>query len=108
MPILVDKVRVLNFRSLNKCSITLTPMTLLIGANNSGKTSFLRALNLALGAGPKRVAREDFYFGEKNTEGEPKEIIIVVRHGPSDVEGDSVASLDDTWTDTPFGDLTSG
>ncbi|MFH1798074.1 MAG: AAA family ATPase [Candidatus Omnitrophota bacterium] len=37
-----------NFRSLKKCSITLEPVTLLIGTNDSGKTSFLRALNLVL------------------------------------------------------------
>ena len=49
MGILVDKVRVHNFRSLRDVEVSLAPMTLLVGMNNAGKTSFLKALHLALG-----------------------------------------------------------
>lgn len=42
MNITIQKVRIHNFRSIRKLEVDLTPLTLLVGANNSGKTSFLR------------------------------------------------------------------
>jgi len=65
MRILVEKVRVENFRSLKKIEVALSPLTLLVGANNSGKTSFLRALNLALGVEKRGVNRDDLFI-DKN------------------------------------------
>ena len=62
MGILIKEVRVSNFRSLHNISVTLEPVTLLVGANNSGKTSFLRALHLALGIGRRAVSKEDIYI----------------------------------------------
>lgn len=55
-------VRVQDFRSLHDVSVTFTKATtVLVGENNSGKTSLLEALAVALG---RRKARaEDFYDG---------------------------------------------
>ena len=51
MSIYIEKVRIRNFRSLRQVEITLSPnVTLLVGANNAGKTTFLRALGIALNA----------------------------------------------------------
>ncbi len=55
MGILIEKVRIKNFRSLKEVEVSLTPLTLLVGSNNSGKTSFLKVLNLALGIERKNV-----------------------------------------------------
>lgn len=52
-------VRVANFRSLENVELDLGAMTILVGANNSGKTSFLDALNLALGIGRRPYGQDD-------------------------------------------------
>jgi putative ATP-dependent endonuclease of OLD family len=61
-PIRVEKVRIHQFRSLKDVETTLSGRTLLIGANNAGKTSFLRALSLALGEGRKLLSRDDLFI----------------------------------------------
>ena len=61
MPILIDTVRIANFRSLRNIEVSLTPVTVLVGMNNSGKTSFLKALNLALGGDRRLVGQDDFF-----------------------------------------------
>jgi putative ATP-dependent endonuclease of OLD family len=62
MGIHVQKVRVENFRSLKKVEVELSTLTLLVGANNAGKTSFLRAMNLALGVEKRGVNRDDLFI----------------------------------------------
>ena len=105
MPILIDKVRISNFRSIKKCEVTLSPVTLLIGANNSGKTSFLKALHFALGVGVKRVTKEDFYIGESGDSSGSKEIIIDIRIVPVDEKYKKVKEFEDIWRDKQFGEL---
>ena len=95
MPILIDRVRINNFRSLKKCTVDLSPVTLIIGANNSGKTSFLKALNIALGIGLKRISQEDFYIGAQNDETKDKEIIIDIRIIPVGADNKRIDSFDD-------------
>ena len=56
MGILVDQVRVHNFRAFRNFEVVLSPVTVLVGMNNSGKTSFLKALHLALGV-DRRIVR---------------------------------------------------
>lgn len=52
-------VRVSNFRSLANIEVELEDLTVLIGANNSGKTSFLDAMFAAVGAGRKTLSADD-------------------------------------------------
>ena len=47
----IDNVEIHNFRGLRHVHVALAPLTVLIGPNNSGKTSFLRAIELAGNAG---------------------------------------------------------
>jgi len=47
----IETVEINNFRGLRKVKVRLSPLTVLIGPNNSGKTSFLRAIEVA-GTGP--------------------------------------------------------
>ena len=61
MGILLDKVRITNFRAIKNLEVSLSKLIMLVGANNSGKTSFLKALNLALGIDRKIVNREDVH-----------------------------------------------
>ena len=81
MDILIDKVRVLNFRSLKNIEVNLEPMTLLVGANNSGKTTFLQALNIALGVNKKQLTRDDLFI-DKDGKQDDNQIIIDIRIVP--------------------------
>ena len=43
MSILIDRVRISNFRSLRRVEVVLSPVTVLVGMNNSGKSGFYSA-----------------------------------------------------------------
>ena len=58
----IVEVRVRNFRSLKSVDLPLGLLTVLIGANNSGKTSFLEALFAAMGAGRRVLSSDDIYI----------------------------------------------
>lgn len=64
MVVQVNRVRVKNFRSLSDVKTTLGEMTLLLGANNSGKTSFLRALTVALSSDRKFISKDDLFINK--------------------------------------------
>lgn len=64
MSILIEKVRIKNFRSLKNVEINLSPITVLVGTNNSGKTTFLKALQLAFRGDGRFVSQEDLFIGK--------------------------------------------
>jgi len=86
--IFITDVRVRNYRCLRSVDIELNPLTVLIGENNSGKTSFLNALFAAIGAGQRTISNDDVFL-LKNEVSAPKDraisIDILVR--PTDDEG---------------------
>lgn len=84
----VTEVRVRNFRCLKNVDVRLDDMTVLIGENNAGKTSFIEALNLAIGAGRKTVSDADVFIDASESKA-PKErnIIIDVLLRPVDQDG---------------------
>jgi putative ATP-dependent endonuclease of OLD family len=96
MNILIDKVRIKNFRSLKNVEVNLQPMTLLVGANNSGKTTFLQALNIALGVNKKQLTKDDLFIN-KNGETEQNEIIIDLRIIPINEEGERLEKFQQPW-----------
>ncbi len=105
MGILVDTVRISNFRSLRNVEVTLSPVTVLVGMNNSGKTSFLKALHLALGADRRVVGADDFFVGGRGVGGSgiPQRIVIDVRIIPVNGKGARHDEFDDAWINTEFG-----
>lgn len=92
----IDAVRVANFRSLRNIEVTLGKTTVLVGMNNSGKTSFLRALHLALGADRRTVTFDDFFASESGERAD--EILIDVRIVPTPGK-----EFDQSWIDSDFG-----
>ena len=54
--------RIRNFRCLREIDVALSQEILLIGENSTGKTSFLDALHLAIGAGQRAVGEEDIFL----------------------------------------------
>lgn len=103
--ILVDCLRISGFRGIQNLEITFCPMTVLIGPNNSGKTTVLKALGLALGDYGRYVTEEDFYIGVDNTgvESKASEIVVDVRIVPLADNGQRANAFDISWQ-AEFGD----
>ncbi len=97
MKILIDRVRIINFRSLKNVEIGLEPLTLLVGVNNSGKTSFLRALNLALGIERKIVSQEDLFIDKDGNQQAEKAIIVDIRIIPVNGNFQRIKEFDEKW-----------
>lgn len=64
--ILIDTVRVFGFRGLKNIEVKLEPITVLTGMNNTGKTSFLKAMQIALG-NKNFLSSDDFYINENTS-----------------------------------------
>lgn len=103
--ILVDCLRISGFRGIKNLEITFSPMTVLIGPNNSGKTTVLRALGLALGDYGRYVTEEDFFIGADDTgvESKAEEIVVDVRIIPLGDNGQRTNAFDTSWQ-AEFGD----
>jgi len=97
----IDAVRIRHFRSLRNVEVELGDTCLLVGMNNSGKTSFLRALHLALGADRRLISPDDFFVDEAGHQA--TEILIDVRIIPVGVEGNRGDQFPEVWIDSDFG-----
>lgn len=64
MSIQLDTVRICGFRGIANLEITLPKVTVLLGQNNSGKTSVIKALQLALGDYSRYLSDEDFHIAD--------------------------------------------
>lgn len=93
--ILIDTIRIAGFRGIKNLEMSLPRVTLLIGMNNSGKTSVLKALQLALGDYSRYLSEEDFYIGSDDKRS--AEIVVDVRIVPVDEQGDRIDTFDDDW-----------
>ncbi|MEM5276419.1 AAA family ATPase [Cupriavidus taiwanensis] len=84
----ITDVRVSNFRSLANIEVGLNDLTVLIGANNAGKTSFLDAMFAAIGSGRKLLGQDDIRLmhGEAMP---PKDrrVVVDIRIRPLDEGG---------------------
>ncbi|MDR3559570.1 MAG: DUF2813 domain-containing protein, partial [Candidatus Pacebacteria bacterium] len=101
MKIRVDTLRVAGFRGLKDLEIFLPRIAVLIGGNNSGKTSLLKAMGLVLGDYSRYLSEEDFHIGAD--EKPVGEIVVDARIIPVDSESKRIMEFDDEWT-TEFGD----
>ncbi len=95
MNILIDTIRIAGFRGIKDLEMSLPRVTLLIGMNNSGKTSVLKALQLALGDYSRHLSEEDFYIG--NDDKRAAEIVVDVRIVPVNEQGDRIDTFDEAW-----------
>ena len=73
----ITDVRVSNFRTLKNIEVPIGDLTILLGANNAGKTSFLDAFYSAIGSGRKVVGQDDVRL-EGAEALPPKERIVIV------------------------------
>jgi len=90
----ITKVRIRNFRSLKEVDVSLDWLTVLIGGNNSGKTSLLDALFAAIGAGKREISKEDIFLAPSETKvPRDRKVIIDLHIRPSDNNGDILDSF---------------
>lgn len=94
--------RVSNFRGLKFVDTTLDRVTVILGANNAGKSSFLEALCVAIGAQRRVVGKDDIHLaaGEVDVPRDRKAIIdLLIR--PADDAGNVIANFPEGsyWTE---------
>jgi len=95
MSILIDVVRVAGFRGIEDIEIPFSRVAVLIGANNSGKTSVIKALQLALGDYSRYISEEDFYIDENDCAAES--VLVDLRIIPVNVNGERIDVFDADW-----------
>ncbi|MCY4287151.1 MAG: AAA family ATPase [Aestuariivita sp.] len=96
MPIIVDAVRISGFRGIQDLKMSLARVAVLIGPNNCGKTSVLKAMQLALGDYGRHLSDEDFHI-----DGDSKrstEIVVDVRIVAINSEGQPEEIFSREWT----------
>ena len=101
MNILIDTIRIAGFRGIKNLEMSLPRVTVLIGTNNSGKTSLLKALQLALGDYSRYLSEEDFHIGADDKR--VLDILVDVRIVPVDDDGIRTQIFNNEWA-TEFGD----
>lgn len=78
----ISNLKIKRFRGIKKCKISFSDHTVLVGDNNTGKSTVLEAIDLCLG--PDRLSRKsvidehDFYLGKYLVDGEAREIKIEI------------------------------
>jgi len=96
MGLLLKKVRIQNFRSIESMDLELGLTNLLIGQNNTGKSNFLRAINIALGA-TTDVSEADIFVADGESLLKTKIATIDVMLCPIDANGKRVTSFSGFW-----------
>lgn len=86
--IFIKEVRIRHYRCLRSVDVELDALTLLIGQNNAGKTSFLNALFAAIGAGQRGFSGDDVFIrtGEQAAP-KSRSIVIDIVIRPVDADG---------------------
>lgn len=93
MSILIKTVRIAGFRGLKNIEVELEQTTVLTGMNNSGKTSFLKALQLALG-NRLFLSQDDFYIQGNQISAK---IVVDLLLIPIDENGEQSAEFSEDW-----------
>ena len=93
MSIQISQIRICVFRGLDNIEVDLEKVTVLTGMNNTGKTTFLKALQIALG-NPLFISQDDFFIGKKDTS---SQIIVDLKIIPVDTDGRPVKTFDPDW-----------
>ncbi len=85
MSILIKTVRISGFRGLKNIEVELEETTVLTGMNNTGKTSFLKALQLVFSS-YQSISKEDFFIQENAVAEKIIVDILIVPTGENFIE----------------------
>ncbi len=92
----ISRVRIENFRSIETLELSLSMTNVLIGANNCGKSNFLKAINIALGQN-KTVSPEDIYVGKDEVLDKAKYATIDIMIRAVDESNNVISNFSDFW-----------
>ncbi|AJJ64062.1 MULTISPECIES: ATP-dependent nuclease [Yersinia] len=101
MATLINCVRISGFRGIKEIEVELGRIVILLGTNNSGKTSFLKSLHLALGDYQRYFSEEDLHIDV--TGNKVSEVVIDFRMVPVNDNYEKIDEFEDKWIDV-FGD----
>ena len=73
----ITEVRICNFRCLKRISVPLDWLTVLIGENNGGKTSFLDAMSMSIGFSRRQISEEDVFLSSDETR-VPRDRVVTI------------------------------
>lgn len=93
MGILLKQIRVHGFRGLDNIEIDFEPTTVLVGTNNAGKTTLLKALQLAL-SNSFQITDDDFFFSDAINR---NKIIVDLLFISVDGDGIQISEFEDNW-----------
>lgn len=96
MGISIFKVRIENFRSIKNLELTLSMTNVVIGANNCGKSNFLKAMNVALGQN-RTISSDDIYVDKDEVLDNTKCATIDIMLRPVDAANNAVSNFSDFW-----------
>lgn len=97
MRILLTNVRIKNFRSLESIDVKLGITNVIIGQNNSGKSNFLKAIDLALG-GNRLISEDDIFISANERILKDKTAIIDILLRPVNADYEYEYAFSDFWT----------
>ncbi|MDD5486043.1 MAG: AAA family ATPase [Dehalococcoidales bacterium] len=97
MGIILSKVRISNYRSIEYLSLELGLFNLLIGQNNSGKTNFLKALHLAV-SGISDLSENDIFVSQDERLERTKVAVIDIMLQPLDEHENMCKEFSEFWT----------
>lgn len=86
MGLMLTNIRIENFRSLEYVDVKLGKTNVLIGQNNSGKSNFLKAIDISLGS-YREISDKDIYVSEGERLSQDKKAIIDILLRPVDENG---------------------
>lgn len=77
---IIESIEVRNFKRIVKASIDLTPVTILVGGNNSGKSSFLQAIHTAVSCAQESQLQGRAVVSEANLRYSPAHDFSLLGH----------------------------
>lgn len=95
MSIRLQSVRIKGFRGFNNIEVDFENTTVLVGTNNAGKTTLLKALQLAL-TNSHFTSNDDFFYCEDHID---DTIIVDILFVPLDEDGNTTNEFNEVWND---------
>lgn len=95
MGIRLESIRIKGFRGFRNIEMDFENTSVLVGTNNSGKTTILKALQIAL-TNTHFISNDDFFYCDDYID---DTIIIDVLFKPIDAEEKAISEFDDNWSD---------
>ncbi len=98
---MIESIRFQNFRVLRNCTLPLGPLTVLIGANGSGKSTVFEGLKRIAGISPLQLGPPDLSVGADPHEGISLHVRFQGKDGPVEYEFGCRAGEDGVVRETP-------